>query len=63
MFDISCIYEHEEDVNHLKVALIQERTESSDAIGPNIFDIELLHHHNSSPLTVAYLKVKGMKIS
>ena len=56
-FDASCNHEHEEEVNHLKVSLIQERNDSSDVIGPNIFDVELFHHQNSSHLTVNYLKV------
>ena len=56
-FDASCNHEHEEEVNHLKVSLIQERNDSSDVIGPKIFDVELFHHQNSSYLTVNYLKV------
>ena len=32
-FDASCNHEHEEEVNHLKVSLIQERNDSSDVIG------------------------------
>ena len=56
-FDVSCNHEHEEEVNHLKVSLIQERNDSSDVIGPKIFDVELSHHQNSSSLTVNYLKV------
>ena len=57
-FDASCNHEHEEEVNHLKVSLIQERNDSSDVIGPKIFDVELFHHQNSSYLTVNYLKNK-----
>ena len=56
-FDASCNHEHEEEVNHLKVSLIQEKNDSSDVIGPKIFDVELFHHQNSSYLTVNYLKV------
>ena len=56
-FDASCNHEHEEEVNHLKVSLIQERNESSDPIGPKIFDVEFFHHQNSSSLTINFLKV------
>jgi len=44
-------------VNHLKVALIQERTESSDASDKTIYDVELVYHQNFPALTITYLKV------
>ena len=56
-FDISSTYEHEENPNHLKISLCQERDSSANSINPKIFDAELLHHQNSHPLTVNFLKV------
>ena len=56
-FDISSTYEHQENPNHLKVSLYQERDSSANSINPKIFDAELLHHQNSHPLTVNFLKV------
>ena len=56
-FDISFTYEHQENPNHLEISLCQERDSSANSINPKIFDAELLHHQNSHPMTVNFLKV------
>ena len=56
-FETTEKYEHEEDVDHLKNALIQETEESADGSTPKIIDVELSRHQDSQPLVVTYLKV------
>ena len=58
-FDITCKHEHVKLVSHLKIALIQETEESSNADGssPNIYNVEIYYHNNKLPEVITYMKV------
>ena len=58
-FEISVKHNHSSDnLDHMKIALIQETEESSDGSSPKIFDVELSQHQNSKPLVLTFMKVK-----
>ena len=49
-------YVHEEEADNLKVALLQEKEESSDKSGPTIYE-QLSEHLKSKSKVTLYMKV------